>query len=282
MGGRARPARSGVRPAGLPPHPLSRRSPPLPSPPQLLLLGGCHFHAVHPDRHAVHHGPNHPGGEITMNRGWLAGGAGVCSTLRRRWGPGGHTLPAHTPAHTPTSPTAQANDGNGDQQQRTGMENAAQITAASTRAARLAQVRGHACLPVPAVGLLLPPAPTAAAPASPPPPPGHKVDAAVAHRAPLGLLLEAQVGWLWGLRVLGPGDHGAVPLRSWHTRRHPAAAPTRLHLLWLSPPTHHTLPCPALPCPAATGPRSLTARPGLRWNLSWLTAPHAWGSASLS
>ncbi|KAI7843293.1 hypothetical protein COHA_003125 [Chlorella ohadii] len=33
-----------------------------------------------------------------------------------------------------------ANDGNGDQQQRTGMENAAQITAASTRAARLAQV----------------------------------------------------------------------------------------------------------------------------------------------
>ena len=65
------------------------------------------------------------------------------------------TLPAHTtclPLSTPSSalhplplppayPRAlQANDGNGDQQQRSGMENAAQITAASTRAARLAQV----------------------------------------------------------------------------------------------------------------------------------------------
>lgn len=39
-------------------------------------------------------------------------------------------------------PVVQANDGNGDVQQRSGMENAAQITGASTRAARLAQVRG--------------------------------------------------------------------------------------------------------------------------------------------
>lgn len=41
----------------------------------------------------------------------------------------------------------QANDGNGDEQQRTGMDNAAQITAATTRAARLAQVRCRPALP---------------------------------------------------------------------------------------------------------------------------------------
>lgn len=37
-------------------------------------------------------------------------------------------------------PPPQANDGNGDVQQRSGMENAAQITGASTLSARLAQV----------------------------------------------------------------------------------------------------------------------------------------------
>ena len=46
-------------------------------------------------------------------------------------------LPLRLP---PPTWVPQANDGNGDQQQRSGMENAAQITAASTRAARLAQV----------------------------------------------------------------------------------------------------------------------------------------------
>lgn len=58
----------------------------------------------------------------------------------------------HPPFTHPTRPPLQANDGNGDQQQRTGMENAAQITAASTRAARLAQVC-YASPVLPAAGL---------------------------------------------------------------------------------------------------------------------------------
>ena len=55
------------------------------------------------------------------------------------WAAGAARTHPHAPAPPPLS--HQANDGNGDQQQRTGMANAAQITAAATRAARLAQVR---------------------------------------------------------------------------------------------------------------------------------------------
>lgn len=53
---------------------------------------------------------------------------------------------APTPPHPNPPPPRQANDGNGDEQQRTGMANAAQITAAATRAARLAQVGSWAGL----------------------------------------------------------------------------------------------------------------------------------------